>query len=84
MSRQVRSIDLLKVVNSNDITTSLVEVPCSAKQSGFKKQSWKAGWVKRILYNMRKKKEKEFLVAVPNKEKEFLVAAPDGDEYDDK
>jgi hypothetical protein len=43
MSRQVRLIDLLKVVNSNDITTSLVEVPCSAKQSGFKKQSRKAG-----------------------------------------
>jgi hypothetical protein len=59
-------------VNSNGITTSLVEVPCSAKQSGSKKQSRKLGWVERILYNVRKNKQ----------EKEFLVAE-DGDEYDD-
>jgi hypothetical protein len=57
MSRQVRSVDLLKVVNSNNITTSLVEVPCSAEQSGFKKQSPKPGWVERILYNVRKNKK---------------------------
>ncbi len=50
MSRQVRSVNLVKVVDSNDITTSPVEVPCSAKQSGFKKQSRKFGWVKGILY----------------------------------
>jgi hypothetical protein len=72
MSWQVRSVHLLKVVNINDIAASLVEVPCSAKQSGFKKQSRKWGWVERILYN-----------GVQKKEKEFLVAAPDGDEYDD-
>jgi paraquat-inducible protein B len=72
MSRQVRSVNLLKVVNSNDVTTSLVEVPCSAKQSGFKKQSRRLGWVKQILYNVRK-----------NKEKELPMDAADGDEYDD-
>jgi hypothetical protein len=72
MSRQVRSFDLLKVVNSNNVTTSLVEVPCSAKQSGFKKQSRRLGWVKRILYNVRK-----------NKEKALPIDAADGDEYDD-
>jgi hypothetical protein len=70
MSWQVRSINLLKVVNSNNITTSLVEVPCSAKQSGFKKQSWKRGWVEQILYNVRK-----------NRQIELLVDAADGDKY---
>ncbi len=72
MSRQVKSVDLLKVINSNDVTTSLVEVPCSAKQSGFKKQSRRSGWVERILYNVRK-----------NKEKALPIDAADGDEYDD-
>jgi hypothetical protein len=72
MSRQVRSVDLLKVVNYNNVTTSLVEVPCSAKQSGFKKQSRRSGWVERILYNVRK-----------NKEKALPIDAVDGDEYDD-
>jgi hypothetical protein len=72
MSLQVRLVDLLKVANSNDVTTSLVEVPCSAKQSGFKKQSQRLGWVKRILYNVRKYKEKE-----------LPMDAADGDEYDD-
>jgi hypothetical protein len=72
MLRQVRSVNLLKVVSSNDVTTSLVEVPCSAKQSGFKNQSRRPAWVKRILYNVRK-----------NKEKALPIDAADGDEYDD-
>jgi hypothetical protein len=38
-SKSVRSVDLLKVLNYNDMTTSLVEVPCSAKRSGFRKQA---------------------------------------------
>jgi hypothetical protein len=39
LSKKVKLVDLLKVLNYNDSTTSLVEVPCSAKQSGFKKQA---------------------------------------------
>jgi hypothetical protein len=39
LSKKVRSVDLLKVLNYNDTTTSLVEVPCCAKQMGFKKQA---------------------------------------------
>jgi hypothetical protein len=39
LSKKVRSVDLLKVLNYNDTTTSLVEVPCSANQSGFRKQA---------------------------------------------
>jgi hypothetical protein len=39
LSKKVRSVDLLKVLNYNDTATSLVEVPCSAKQSGFRKQA---------------------------------------------
>ncbi len=45
LSKKVRSVDLLKVLNYNDMTTSLVEVPCSAKQSGFKKQARRSQWV---------------------------------------
>jgi hypothetical protein len=33
LSKEVKSIDLLKVLNQNDRPTSLVEVPCSANQS---------------------------------------------------
>jgi hypothetical protein len=39
LAKKVKSIDLLKVLNYNDSTTSLVEVPCSARWSGFKKQA---------------------------------------------
>jgi hypothetical protein len=39
LSKKVKSVDLLKVLHYNDSTTSLVEVPCSAKQSSFKKQA---------------------------------------------
>jgi hypothetical protein len=46
LSKQVKStsINILKVPNLNDATTSLVKVPCSAKHFGFRKQaiaSWK-------------------------------------------
>ena len=43
MSPQVKSVEILKVVNSNNVTTSLVEVPCSAKQRGFKVHSRRSG-----------------------------------------
>jgi hypothetical protein len=49
LSKKVRSVDLLKVLNYNNTTTSLVEVPCSVKQSGFKKQARRSQWVQRIL-----------------------------------
>ena len=39
LSKRVKSVDLLKVLHFYDSTTSIVEVPCSAKQSGFKKQA---------------------------------------------
>ncbi len=39
LSKKVRSVDLLKVLNYNNTTTRLFELPCSANQSGFKKQS---------------------------------------------
>jgi hypothetical protein len=39
----VKSVDLLKVLNYNDSTT-FVEVPCSAKQSGFKQQARQSRW----------------------------------------
>jgi hypothetical protein len=35
LSKKVKSVDLLKVLNYNDEATSLVEVPCSAKQSAI-------------------------------------------------
>jgi hypothetical protein len=52
---------LLKVLNYNDTTTSLVEVPCSAKQSGFKKQARRSQWVQQILQCVRKYKEEELV-----------------------
>jgi hypothetical protein len=57
LSKKVKSVDLLKVLNYNDSTTSLVEVPCSARQSGFKKQARRSRWVHRILQCVRKYKE---------------------------
>jgi hypothetical protein len=69
MPRQVRSVNLFKIVNSNDITTSLVEVPCSAKQSGFKKQSRKLGWVDWILNYVQKNKQSELLVDMAHRDK---------------
>jgi hypothetical protein len=56
------SVDILKVLHLNDSTTSLVEVPCSAKQSGFKKQLRRTMWVHRILEGVRRYKSKEVLV----------------------
>jgi hypothetical protein len=62
LSKQVKSVDLLKCLNYNDTTTSLVEVPCSARQSGFKKQARRSNWVLRILECVRRYKEEELLV----------------------
>jgi hypothetical protein len=61
LSKKVRSVALLKVLNYNDTATSLVEVPCSAKQSGFKKQARGSRWVQRILRCVRKYKEEELV-----------------------
>jgi hypothetical protein len=61
LSKQVRSVDLLEVLNYNDTTTSLVEVPCSAKQSGFKKQARRSRRVERILQSVRKYKVEELV-----------------------
>jgi hypothetical protein len=52
LSKKVKAVDLLKVLNYNDATTSLVEVPCSAKQSGFQKQ---AQWLIQQLDGSRSK-----------------------------
>jgi hypothetical protein len=58
-SKKVKYVDLLEVcLNYYDTTTSLVEVPCSSKQSGFKKQARRSRWVHNILRYIRKYKEK--------------------------
>jgi hypothetical protein len=49
LSKKVKSVDLPKVLNYNDSTTSLVKVPHSANQSGFKKQARWSRWVHQIL-----------------------------------
>jgi hypothetical protein len=62
LSKNVKSVDILKVLNYNDSTTSLVEVPCSAKQSGFKQQARRSRWVHRILRCVRKYSKQELVV----------------------
>jgi hypothetical protein len=54
LSKKVKSVDILKVVNYNDATTSLVKIPCSAKQSGFKQQVRWTRWVHRVLQSVRR------------------------------
>jgi hypothetical protein len=49
-----KSADLLKVLHNNDLTNSLVEVPCSAKQSGFKKQARMMKWMHCVLKALRR------------------------------
>jgi hypothetical protein len=61
LSKKVRSVNLLKVLNYNDTTTNLVEVPCSGKQYGFKKEARRSQWVHRILQCVRKYKEEELV-----------------------
>jgi hypothetical protein len=62
LSKQVKSVDLLQVLHHNDATTSLVEVPCSSKQSGFKQRAQKSRWVQQILKSVRRYKNKDLLV----------------------
>jgi hypothetical protein len=62
LSKQVKSVDLLQVLHHNDATTSLVEVPCSSKQSGFKQRARKSRWVQRILKSARRHKNEDLLV----------------------
>jgi hypothetical protein len=69
-------VDLLKVLHYNDSTTSLVEVPCSARQSGFKKQARRSRWIHRILQCVRKYKEEE-LVADDEREEDDEFAYTD-------
>jgi hypothetical protein len=61
LSKKVKSVELLKVLNFDDKITSLVAVPCSAKQSGFKKQARKSRWVSRLLECVRRHKEEELV-----------------------
>jgi hypothetical protein len=61
LSKKVKSVDLLKVLHYNDSTTSLVEVPCSAKQSGFKKQVRRSRWVHLILQCVQRYSKLELL-----------------------
>jgi hypothetical protein len=61
LSKKVKSVDLVKVLHYNDSTTSLVEVPCSAKQSGFKKQARRSRWVHQILQCVRRYSKLELL-----------------------
>ena len=69
LSKEVRSVVLPKVLNYHDTTTSLVEAPCSAKQSGFMKQAGRSQWVCRILQYVQKYKEEE-LIADDEKQEE--------------
>jgi hypothetical protein len=62
LSKKVKLVDLLKVLNYNGSTTSLVEVPCSSKQSGFKKQARRSRWVHQILQCVRRYKEEELVI----------------------
>jgi hypothetical protein len=62
LSKQVKSVDLLEVVHCNDTTSSLVEVPCSAKQSGFKERARRSRWMERGLESVRRFKEEDALV----------------------
>jgi hypothetical protein len=83
LSKEVRSVVLLKVLNYDDATTSPVEAPCSAKQPGFMKQARRSGWVHRILQFVRKYKEEE-LVADDEKQEEgddeFVYTDDDADD----
>jgi hypothetical protein len=62
LSEQVKSVDLLEVVHFNDTTTSLVEVPRSAKQSGFKERAQRLRQTERGLESVRRFKKEDALV----------------------
>jgi hypothetical protein len=62
LSKQVKSVALLQVLHHKDATTSLVEVPCSSKQSGFKQRARKSRWVQRILKSARRHNNEDLLV----------------------
>jgi hypothetical protein len=70
LSKQVKSVDILKILNLNDSATSLVEVPSSAKNSGFKKQALRTKWVLSILESVRRCKTKDLLVGDGDEEDE--------------
>jgi hypothetical protein len=79
LAKKVKSsgVDLLKVLHYNDTTTSFVEVPCSARQSGFKRQARRSRWIHRILQNVRKYKEEELVADVEREEDKFAYTDDD-------
>lgn len=77
LSKIVKSVDLLKVSHFNGRTTSLVEVPCSAKLSGFKKAVRKSQWVLRILQCVRRYKKEDLLVNDEEDEEEVAYTNND-------
>jgi hypothetical protein len=63
LSKKVRSVDLLKVLHFNGAITSLFEIPCSTKMSGFKNQARRSQWVPHdILQCVRRFKKEDLLV----------------------
>jgi hypothetical protein len=77
LSKQVKSVDILKILNLNDSTTSLVEVPSSAKNSGFKKQARRTKWVLCILESARRHKTKDLLVGDDDEDDEIACTKDD-------
>jgi hypothetical protein len=58
LSKQVKQVDLLEVLQFTDAATSLVEVPCSVKWSGFKQQVQRLRWAERVLKCVRQHKKR--------------------------
>jgi hypothetical protein len=78
--KQVKSTDLPQVLRCNDATTSLVEVPCSSKQSGFKQMARKSRWVQQILKSARRRhKNKDLLVDKHDDAENDEIACTDDD-----
>jgi hypothetical protein len=75
--KQAKSADLPQVLHCNDGTTSLVEVPCSTKQSDFKQQAQKSRWVQRILKSARRCKKEDLLVNEHDAENDEVACTDD-------
>jgi hypothetical protein len=70
LSKKVKSVDVLKVVNYNDATTSLVKVPCSTKQSGFKQQVRSTRWLHEILQSVHRYNAEDLVAGVDEEKQE--------------
>jgi hypothetical protein len=79
LSKRIKSADVLKVLHCNDSTTSLVEIPCSAKQSGFKERARRSGWVHRVLESVRQHKKEDLLVDDRNDNDDDEIACTNDD-----